>query len=192
MADRPDLSLLRRPRGGWRCLIADPPWRFDNTRTRAAAERHYPTLSPGEIACLPVGELAARDAVLALWVPDTFLLQALVAARAWGFAYRHLVVWGKVGASGRIQVGLGNYCRKAHEVALLCTRGRPERLDRGVPSLILRPRGQHSSKPVVLHDMLERYCVGPRLELFGRAARAGWTVWGAEAPASPPPRGSPP
>lgn len=48
-----------------------------------------------------------------------------------------------------------------------------------VPEL---PRGAHSEKPPDLHRALERLCRGPRLELFARAARPGWTAWGNEAP----------
>ena len=173
---------LPRTRGGWRCLLADPPWSFSDRNTRGAAERHYRTMSDCEIAAMPVRDIAAPDAVLALWVPDTHLELALVVAKAWGFTYRHLAVWGKVSTAGKIQIGLGHRMRKAHEVALICTRGKPEILDHGVPSLILAPRGQHSAKPEAMHVALERLCAGPRLELFARAARPGWTVWGNEAP----------
>lgn len=175
---------LPRVRGGWRCLVADPPWKFSDTNTRGAAERHYPTMSGEEIALLPVREVTAPDAVLALWVPDTHLLAGLAVASAWGFTYRHLVIWGKVSAAGKIQIGLGHRFRKSHEVALLCTRGKPEILDHGVSSLILAPRTRHSAKPEAMRLALERLCRGPRLELFARAARPGWTVWGDEAPAA--------
>ncbi len=174
------MITLPRTRGGWRCVVADPPWRFSDRNTRAAAERHYPTMSGEEIALLPVRDVAAQDAVLALWVPDTHLQLGLAVAAAWGFTYRHLIVWGKV-RGGRIQIGLGHRFRKAHEIALLCTRGKPEILDHGVPSLILAPRGLHSAKPPEMHVALERLCAGPRLELFARGARPGWTTWGDEA-----------
>lgn len=172
---------IPRVRGGWRCIIADCPWRFSDRNTRAAAERHYPTMSDAEILLLPVGELAARNSVLALWAPDTHLPLAFAVARCWGFTYRHLLVWGKV-KNGRVQIGLGHRFRKAHEVALLCTRGNPIVLDRSLPSLMLAPRGRHSEKPAEMHAALERFCRGPRLELFARAARPGWTAWGLEAP----------
>jgi N6-adenosine-specific RNA methylase IME4 len=171
--------------GGWRCVLADPPWRFSDRNTRGAAERHYPTMSGEEIAAMPVREIAAPDAVLALWTPDTHLPLALAIAEAWGFAYRHLAVWGKVSAAGKTQIGLGHYLRKAHEVALICTRGKPVILDHGVPSLILSPRTRHSAKPPEMHAALERFCGGPRLELFARSPRAGWTLWGNEAPSGP-------
>lgn len=172
---------LPTTRGGWRCVLADPAWRFSDRNTRGAAERHYPTMSNDEIAAMPVRDIVAADAVLALWFPDTHLEPALAAAKAWGFTYRHLIAWGKVSAAGKIQIGLGHRFRKAHEVALLCDRGRPEVLSHSEPSLILAPRTRHSEKPPDLHARLERYCAGPRLELFARAMRPGWTSWGNEA-----------
>lgn len=44
------------------------------------------------------------------------------------------------------------------------------------------PREGHSAKPALFADLAERMSPGPRLELFGRRARAGWTVLGDEAP----------
>jgi N6-adenosine-specific RNA methylase IME4 len=173
---------LPTTRGGWRCIIADPPWRFTDSNTRGAAERHYSTMSGEEIAAMPVKDISADDAVLGLWVPDTHLPLAMAVAQSWGYVYRHLYVWVKVGAPGKLQIGLGHRMRKAHEVALICTRGKPKILDHGVPSACLAPRTRHSAKPEALHVALERLCAGPRLELFARTARMGWTTWGVEAP----------
>ncbi len=172
------LPTIRR---GWRVVIADPPWSFSDSNTRAAAARHYPTMSDAEIALLPIDQVVAGDAVLALWCPDTHLPVALAVAKAWGFTYRHVVVWAKVSVEGRMQIGLGHYFRKAHELALLCTRGSPRRLDASIPSAFLAPRGRHSEKPTYLHRALERMYAGPRLELFARASRPGWATWGLEA-----------
>jgi hypothetical protein len=41
----------------------------------------------------------------------------------------------------------------------------------------------HSRKPEAVQDALERlFPDGPRLELFARRPRFGWTVWGNEVP----------
>jgi N6-adenosine-specific RNA methylase IME4 len=168
-------------RGGWGVVLADPPWRFQDTATRAAAARHYATMTVEEIALLPVDQVVAKSSVLALWFPDTHLFAALTVAKAWGFTYRHIYAWTKQNG-GRLQIGLGHRMRKCHELALICDRGRPLILDHGVPSACIAPRGRHSEKPPDLHRALERLVRGPRLELFARAARPGWTAWGNEAP----------
>jgi len=45
-------------------------------------------------------------------------------------------------------------------------------------SLLLARRGQHSEKPDRARDQIEQCSPGPYLELFGRKAVPGWTVWG--------------
>ena len=177
-----EMIVLPRTRGGWKCFIADPPWRFSDTATRGSAEHHYSTMTDLEIADMEIAAISAPDAVLGLWCPDTHLPLALVVTKAWGFTYRHLYPWMKVGVTGKIQIGLGHYMRKAHEVAIICTRGKPKILDHGVPSACIAPRTAHSRKPQNLHVALERLCEGPRLELFARERREGWTAWGLEAP----------
>lgn len=42
----------------------------------------------------------------------------------------------------------------------------------------MKPRRQHSRKPVCVYDRIERLVEGPYLELFSRTTREGWTVWG--------------
>ena len=65
-------------------IVADPPWSFDDKLkyekkdnvVRGAAGK-YPTLNPRTIADLPVGELAAENSLLALWVPSSQLLNGV-------------------------------------------------------------------------------------------------------------------
>lgn len=41
-------------------------------------------------------------------------------------------------------------------------------------------RGKHSRKPDEAFDVFESVSPGPRLELFSRRPRDGWSVWGEE------------
>lgn len=91
---------------------------------------------------------------------------------------------------GQLRIVGGHYVRGAHELCLFGTRGLTG-LVRDVPSVILAPhpkdgRGRiiHSAKPDELHAIAERLSPGPRIELFARRARAGWTAWGNQAPAA--------
>ncbi|TXF10513.1 hypothetical protein FR698_14940 [Pelomicrobium methylotrophicum] len=156
----------------FRCIYADPPWRYENRATRAAAERHYPTMSDEEIARLPVARLAAQDAWLHLWTTNGHLEVALSIMRAWGFEFKSQFVWVKP------QIGLGNYWRIAHEILLLGRRGTPQWRARDLRSWGEFPRRKHSAKPEEVRAMIERACDGPYLELFGRRVAPGWTVWG--------------
>ena len=66
-------------------------------------------------------------------------------------------------------------------VCVIGRRGRPTRLDKGVPSVILEPRGAHSSKPEKFYEVVERLNPGPYVDLYGRASRSGWVTWGDQA-----------
>jgi N6-adenosine-specific RNA methylase IME4 len=49
------------------------------------------------------------------------------------------------------------------------------------PSVIYAPRGRHSEKPGVLYETIERmYPELPKIELFARTQRPGWSTWGNE------------
>ena len=56
----------------YRVICADPPWSFEDklrmrgtVGVRRSAEAHYATMKLADIIALPVGEIAADDAVLA-------------------------------------------------------------------------------------------------------------------------------
>jgi N6-adenosine-specific RNA methylase IME4 len=157
------------------CIYADPPWRYDNRASRGAAENHYSTLSVPEICELPVGRLAADAAHLFLWTTASFLFEAFKVLDAWGFEYSgESFVWCKE------RLGCGNYFRISHEHLLLGVRGDLPFRDTSYPSYAVYPRGRHSSKPEQVRLMVEAVSNGPRLELFGRTAVNGWTVFGNE------------
>ena len=50
-----------------------------------------------------------------------------------------------------------------------------------VRQMIMAPIREHSRKPADVYDRIEMYCGGPRLDLFGRQSRNGWSVVGNEA-----------
>jgi N6-adenosine-specific RNA methylase IME4 len=167
-----DLGELVRAGKKFGTIYADPPWKYGNQRTRAATDNHYPTLTVEQIAALPVAELAGNDCHLHLWTTTAFLFECPKLFEAWGFTYRSVLVWAKP------HMGLGNYWRVAHEFLMLATRGDAPFLDHSIPSWILADRGSHSTKPRAVRQLVERVGLGPRLELFGRSAIDGWTVFG--------------
>lgn len=162
------------PQGKFRTIYADPPWPFDDTATRGAAENHYPTMSIAEICALPVSDLAADDAHLYLWTTNSHLHDAFHVAAAWGFEYKTLITWVKP------QIGLGHYFRGATEHILFCVRGDLPMSQVGERNWFEAPRQEHSRKPALFYDLIERCSPGPRLELFARTKRAGWVAWGNE------------
>lgn len=171
----------------YRCVLADPPWGFKNWSEAGElknANQHYPCMTVEQIAALPVRGVIADDAALFLWVTGPFLMRAAEVATAWGFPYYSCLAftWAKQSSSGeKWHFSTGYWTRHNAEVVLMFTRKKkPERLARNVAELIVAPVREHSRKPDETHERIEALLAGPRLELFSRRAREGWTCLGNE------------
>lgn len=178
------------PRNHFGAILADPPWAFktySGDAVPARGEQPYQTQGIDCIASLPVQEIAADDSVLFLWICWPTLPDALRVIATWGFTYKTCGFnWIKGNSlplfpdDFKDKMGLGYWTRANSEVCLLATRGKPKRLDAGVRQVIQAPLREHSRKPDGVHERIERLVAGPYLELFARAPRKGWTVWGNE------------
>jgi len=194
------------PSGPFQLILADPPWAFrtfnaagrtpTQKKTFHEAEDHYPTMPFAEMAALPIAPLAAKDAVLAMWIVGSHCDEALALGRAWGFEFRtDLFYWLKqkrlhpdqydllTGDVAPLPMSMGYYTRKQVEPCWLFARGKGLKvLDHGVRQVILAPRGEHSRKPAEQYARLDRLFGTeiPRLELFARNTRPGWSSWGNE------------
>ncbi|WP_233436561.1 MT-A70 family methyltransferase [Raoultella ornithinolytica] len=69
-------------------IYADPPWSYGNTISNGAAADHYSTMRLVDLKRLPVWEVAAENAVLAMWYTGTHNQEAIELAEAWGFTVR--------------------------------------------------------------------------------------------------------
>lgn len=171
------------PEKKYAVIYADPPWGYRNRGTRAAAARHYPTMTLADIKALPVADIAAEDCALFLWSTFPMLPEALETIKAWGFQYKTLAFcWVKRNRKSPGWFwGLGNWTRSNPEVCLLAVRGRPARASASVHSLIEAPVGRHSAKPEEARARIVEL-VGdvPRIELFARERVPGWDAWGDE------------
>lgn len=187
--------------GSHRVIVADPPWRYDNSATRGDAQGHYQgTLSVPELTGeepMPSGDnladlvksWCADDAHLYLWTTAGFLREAFDVMDAWGFTYKTFLAWVKP------QMGMGNYFRVSSELVLFGTRGRLPITDRGIMNWFEARRGRHSAKPLAFYDIVERASPGPYLEMFARCdaptslpgtcsctkCSRAWTTWGNES-----------
>ncbi len=181
--------------GGWPCILADPPWSFRDKGSRAAPDQRrkrlgrkgYRTLALDDLLALDVRAVAALDGFLFLWTTSAHLLDGTSpeVARAWGFEPKTTIAWVKARMDAewpRLQIGMGHYVRGAHELVLVCRRGRARVQRHDVPSVFFAPRGAHSAKPEIFRSIVERLAPGPYLELFARAHAPHWESWGAELP----------
>ena len=186
VADPPPMPSVD---GGFKTVLADPPWRFTNRTGKVAPEHRrldrYSTLDLDAICDLPVATVLADNAHLYLWVPNALLPDGLRVMQAWGFRYVSNVIWAKRrrdgGPDGR---GVGFYFRNVTEILLFGTRGRNARTlapGRRQTNLLATRKREHSRKPDEQYALIEACSPGPRLELFGRGTRKDWTVWGNQA-----------
>lgn len=159
----------------WRTLLVDPPWPFEKSSTRGAAMRHYAATTLEDLAALPVGELAADDGChLYLWSTNAHLPNAFELISAWGFTFRTVITWVKPG------LGVGSWFRGTTEHILFATRGNLPLSRADLGTHFEGPRGRHSEKPEASYRLIEAASPAPRIELFARNVRPGWTAWGDE------------
>lgn len=189
-------------------ILADPPWSYQNWSDAAhgAARSSFKTMTYVQIRAVPVSGWAhPHGCILALWATWPKLDEAMRLLNAWGFDYVTGCPWVKTSpTSGEIRCGVGFWFQSTSEVVLFGRRGSVKRNDlgnlgkrglfvRGRPTSASRglicgsqrqfyaPRAsRHSQKPEDVQDYLEARFPGPRLELFARRERRGWTCWGLD------------
>ena len=195
---RPELAPPPLPvaDGGFKTILADPPWRFTNRTGKIAPEHRrldrYSTMDLGGIKALPVADVAAKDAHLYLWVPNALLPEGMQVLEAWGFRYVSNVVWAKRrkdgGPDGR---GVGFYFRNVTELILFGVKGSMRTLApaRSQVNMIETRKREHSRKPDEQYGFIEACSPGPYLEMFARHPQPGWTAWGDESEENATPRG---
>jgi len=164
-------------------IYADPPWSFktysDKGKDRSP-ENHYSTMNFKDICNLPVNNIANDNSVLLMWITDPLLDKAFKVIDAWGFKYK--TVGFTRAKTNRKKLGfftgLGYWTRGNPEMCLLATKGKPKRISKSVPQLVVEQRREHSRKPDIMYNHIENLLDGPYIELFARTKRKGWDCWG--------------
>jgi N6-adenosine-specific RNA methylase IME4 len=181
--------------GGFACVHADVPSHFKSnsiSRPGRNAMRHYGCHPMATFATLPVRDVVAANALLWFWTtgPLISIGAHIPVMHAWGFEPTAMgFVWIKLNPKASpsqfserdLFFGPGLTTRKNAEFVIIGRRGRPKRLAKDVFEILVTPRRESGRKPDETYRRIERYCAGPRLDLFGRESRKGWTVWGDEA-----------
>mgnify|MGYP001563053296 CR=1 FL=1 len=179
----------------FRTIVADPPWSlglyegWSCKDYKATGKTEYPLMRVEEIAAIRVP--AAEQAHLYLWTLAQHVDWGYQVARAWGFQPVIVWTWAKSG------LGAGRFrCNTEHIVVARRGRrqhnpfgngGRHRQATNG--TWFTWPRGRHSEKPGEFFTLVESLSPAPRLELFARTLRHGWTCWGNEVGVTlvPPP-----
>jgi len=164
-------------------IYADPPWTFktfSNKGKNRSPENHYDVMSLQDICNLPVNKISKDNSVLLMWVTDPLLDKAFKVIEAWGFKYKTVsFTWAKTNRKSKgFFTGLGYWTRGNPEMCLLATKGKPKRISKSVPQLVIEQRREHSRKPDIIYNHIENLLEGSYIELFARTQRSGWDSWG--------------
>lgn len=146
---------------------------YQRRKQHRPAALPYPTMTVADIGKLDVAPLAADDAHLWLWSTTSFLPQAFSVMEQWGFKFHTVITWVKPS-------GFGNYFINRTQPLLFGYRGKLRMRQRWLPNVLFAPSRRHSQKPECSYTLIEQASFDPRLELFARQEREGWTTVGNE------------
>lgn len=176
------------PEGPFQVVYADPPWSYRgqvqhggrDVGYTSSSEAFYDTVAIEDLMTLPVINMRDQQgAVCFMWTAGPILEDSLNLMRAWGFQYKQIAfVWEKAG-----RINPGYYTCTSCEYVLVGTHRKiPQpRGARNVRQFHSEPRTLHSRKPEEIARRIEEMFPEQRkIELFARAPREGWAVWGKE------------
>lgn len=173
------IATVSPPAGTYRCVVIDPPWPVTkiarDCRPNQTKELDYPTMSLEEIEALPVPSvLDPAGCHVYLWVTQKYLPVGLDLFKAWGIKYQCCLTWVK-------PVGFTPFSWMYNTEHVLFGRVGSLDLQRMGRKLSFdAPVTEHSAKPNVFYDLVTECSPGPRLEMFSRKERDGFTGWGSE------------
>lgn len=171
-------------------VVVDPPWQPTMAITnggapKASPQLHYDTMSVEEI--IAHQPLLADQAHVYVWCLTQHVDWGYLVARAWGAEPVTLLTWKKPGlGAGRFRCNTEHVlvARKGNRIGNPFGQGgRHSQATNG--TLFEWPRGRHSEKPQEFFNLVERLSPAPRLEMYARRPRPGWTTWGNEAQGMP-------
>ena len=177
-------------------IYADPPWSYRDYTSKAVAEKNlnanskksvvmkYDVMKTTNICELPIGDIAAEDCILFMWVTMPKLNEVFDVIKAWGFKYSTVgFTWIKKNKKNKDSNfwGMGRWTRSNAELCLIGIKGKPQRVSASVHSVIESCIEEHSKKPAIVRDKIIELCGDlPRIELFARQNAEGWDCWGNE------------
>ncbi len=179
------------PTGKFSCVTMDPPWPMKKMPLDKfpdqGKELDYPTMPVfckegkclredcGTIQCL-IGRIldssADDNCHLYVWVTHRFLPDGIQLVKSWGFHYQCLMTWVKPGGMTPFSWMYNT------EHVIFAHRGNLEVQRKGMKLSFEASNRGHSVKPEVFYERVMEASPEPRLEIFAREPRSGFTVWG--------------
>jgi len=173
----------------YKTIVIDPPWKYGkwggHSKTNENWAKYeypieplpYPFMSLEEIVALPIQDLAEADCELYVWTTQKYLPYTFPIVAGWGFKYCETLTWCKEPRG----TGQGGLFTPTTEFIVHGRKGKMPKKQR-IDSTWwqVKRTGVHSRKPEFFQDIIETVSDAPRVELFARRRRPGWTVFGNE------------
>jgi N6-adenosine-specific RNA methylase IME4 len=166
--------------GRFALIYADPPWRYEHPVSDSRdIENQYPTMALVDICALPVGRASFAGLRAFALGAEFEASRGHGSTERLGLQLSHLRCMGQRGDRPRLLLPSTTRTLVAGGARLSA----PAPSDR-VASVIQSRRRAHSEKPQLVYEIIERmYPALPKLELFARGRREGWSAWGNQAAA---------
>jgi N6-adenosine-specific RNA methylase IME4 len=175
-------------------VYADPPWMYythydsktptrENNDVEGTPSDHYQTMSLEELKQFPINDFAdEKNCVLFLWCTAPKLPIALEFCEKNGFTYHCLITWNKRDGLSF----LGFY--RVTEYCIYAYRGRMgiKKDGKAFPTLIQEQSKGHSKKPDSFFEHVRNKTEEPRISIFERKHRFGFSSHGNQAEAPKP------
>jgi len=175
----PETKTPPLPNEKYRCLIIDPPWEMEkisrDERPNQGKYLDYPTMTIEELEKLPIKELADIEGChIYLWTTHKHLPDALKLFESWGAKYQCLMTWVK-------PTGMTPFSWMYNTEHVLFGRIGSLKLEKlGIKLAFNEKSREHSRKPDVFYDIVKQASPEPRLDMFSRESREGFSLWGNE------------
>ncbi|KAF7723676.1 Methyltransferase-like protein 4 [Apophysomyces ossiformis] len=175
------LVELARSKGGFDCVVLDPPWPNKSVHR----SDHYETQDIYDLFTIPLPSMLRQDqcCLVVVWVTNKpkyrrFITDKLF--KAWGVKWIADWYWIKMTTAGELVMPLDSPHRKPYEqIVVGHTCGKEHAI--GSHAIASVPCRRHSRKPPlqdILYPLLrpKAQC----LEMFARCLLPSWTSWGNE------------
>jgi len=168
---------VENPSGLFRCIVIDPPWKMNKIKRDVSPNQQefdYPTMTVPEIKEIKIP--CEEKSHLWLWTTQKYLPDAFHLLEWWGFEYFFTMTWHKAG--GFQPFGLPQY---NSEFVVFGKNGALPFLEtKEFSTCFTGKRREHSRKPDEFYSLVERVSPGPRIDMFSREKRSGFSQFGNE------------
>ena len=159
---------IQLPKGKYEVIVMDVPWGYGTSYSSDGrrSANPYPEMTLEEIKNIDIP--ASDNCILWFWTTQKFLKDSFDIVKHYGFEYKGLIVWDKQ------KMGMGDWLRMQTEFCLMCVKGKPIWTANDVRDIISEARREHSRKPEAFYHMVNKNCIGRKLDYFSRTKREGW------------------